>query len=519
MTNANAGEPPNPDNGSRWLALSLATLLILLLIRILYTAFVPLDLIHDEAYYWDWSRRLDWGYYSKPPMVAWLIALASWTGSDEFNVRLPAVLLGTGSLGFIYLLAASMYNRRAGFLAMILAAATPGNTALSLIMTIDAPLIFFWTASLFFVWKYVAEEKANPFWLLLFSLAAGLGLLSKQTMIAVFPLTLFYLALFDRKRLPDWKLGLAFLAAMAFLTPVLVWNSQHEWITFQHTREHFAHAEIGILKRLTFAGEFILGEFGVCSPVTFWLAASVIFGFLIGKHIATVPDKFLLTYCVLPLTGVLALSLTQRVELNWPAPFLIPGIVLLAGHLTRERPAKSTSWLNPQAKTALLVGIGSVALTTLMPFEFGHQGSRFDFAARLRGWEKLANQIDKSLKSIPEHRQLPLIVTAGRGLTAELAFYLDGQPNVFCWNSSGKIISQYDLWKGPDFRNIEKAVLITGPVDTIPSDLADRFHSIKSLTNAEVKIGTRLQRSCRIWIVSKPRRQIPDSIPANSREN
>src|SRR5207248_1817565 len=36
-------------------------------------ALCPLDLAPDEAHYWDWSRHLDWSYYSKGPLVAWLI--------------------------------------------------------------------------------------------------------------------------------------------------------------------------------------------------------------------------------------------------------------------------------------------------------------------------------------------------------------------------------------------------------------------------------------------------------------
>ena len=74
----------------------------LLIFRLLYVATVPLDLVHDEAYYWDWSRQLDWGYYSKPPMVAWLIALSTWlAGPSTWAVRLPAVVLGTAVLGLI----------------------------------------------------------------------------------------------------------------------------------------------------------------------------------------------------------------------------------------------------------------------------------------------------------------------------------------------------------------------------------------------------------------------------------
>ncbi|MDH7499215.1 MAG: hypothetical protein QHH30_02355, partial [candidate division NC10 bacterium] len=53
-----------------WLLLSLLTL-----IRLLYIQWGPLDLAPDEAHYWEWSRHLDISYYSKGPMVAFLIFL------------------------------------------------------------------------------------------------------------------------------------------------------------------------------------------------------------------------------------------------------------------------------------------------------------------------------------------------------------------------------------------------------------------------------------------------------------
>src|SRR5256885_13616097 len=71
-------------------------------LRLLYLAFdCPLDLAPDEAHYWDWSRHLDWSYYSKGPLVAWLIRLScalfgDWsyalTGNEALAVRLPAAV-------------------------------------------------------------------------------------------------------------------------------------------------------------------------------------------------------------------------------------------------------------------------------------------------------------------------------------------------------------------------------------------------------------------------------------------
>jgi len=37
----------------------------------------PLDLSGEEAHYWEWSKRLDWAYYSKGPLIAVSIRLST----------------------------------------------------------------------------------------------------------------------------------------------------------------------------------------------------------------------------------------------------------------------------------------------------------------------------------------------------------------------------------------------------------------------------------------------------------
>src|ERR1700681_3909440 len=94
----------------RWAALLLIGTAACL--RLCYLAFYcPLDLAPDEAHYWDWSRQLDWSYYSKGPLVAWLIRAGTelagpWserlTGSPVLAVRLPAVICGSLLLASVY---------------------------------------------------------------------------------------------------------------------------------------------------------------------------------------------------------------------------------------------------------------------------------------------------------------------------------------------------------------------------------------------------------------------------------
>ena len=78
--------------------------------RVLFLiAFSPYELVGDEAQYWDWSRHLDWSYYTKGPGVAWTIALSTWIlGDAEWAIRMPAVLSGALSMLVLARLAMDM---------------------------------------------------------------------------------------------------------------------------------------------------------------------------------------------------------------------------------------------------------------------------------------------------------------------------------------------------------------------------------------------------------------------------
>jgi len=64
--------PVAPDTNWAW-AVGLSTLFVL--VRLAAVRLSPLQLYADEAQYWVWSRHLDFGYFTKPPLIAWLIRL------------------------------------------------------------------------------------------------------------------------------------------------------------------------------------------------------------------------------------------------------------------------------------------------------------------------------------------------------------------------------------------------------------------------------------------------------------
>src|SRR5271166_6117193 len=130
-------------------AAMLAAVLVITGLRLLWLALQPGDLYPDEAQYWVWSRHLALGYYSKPPLVAWLIALTTAIfGEGEFVIRLSAPLLHAGTAIFVYGIGARLYDHRVGFWSALAYASLPGVSVSAFIISTDAALLLFWAAAL-----------------------------------------------------------------------------------------------------------------------------------------------------------------------------------------------------------------------------------------------------------------------------------------------------------------------------------------------------------------------------------
>src|SRR3954468_32904 len=101
----------------------------------------PIDLSGDEAQYWDWSRHLDLSYYSKGPLIAYLIrASCSILGDTMPGVRLPALLLAVGTSSCIYWLTLRLFRSdRLALAAFLIGGIVPMYAAGGTLMTIDPP--------------------------------------------------------------------------------------------------------------------------------------------------------------------------------------------------------------------------------------------------------------------------------------------------------------------------------------------------------------------------------------------
>ncbi|MBM4107286.1 MAG: glycosyltransferase family 39 protein [Phycisphaerae bacterium] len=240
MTDPTAIDGPRfaPWAGS-WRAVLLLTLAVTAA-RVAYLVLLcPYSLIEDEAQYWVWSLHPDWAYSTKGPGVAWAIGLATQVlGDAEWAVRLPAALAGgVAMLAVAGLARDTIPDRRAAFFAAACMGLAPVFQALSLLMTIDGPLVACWALACWSAWRALAMGSKRA-WVAL-GLVLAVGVLFKFTIVLLVPGIVLAWAL-RRRAWRAWPTGVVLAHALLMLgvAPPILWNARHGWPTLAHLLGH-----------------------------------------------------------------------------------------------------------------------------------------------------------------------------------------------------------------------------------------------------------------------------------------
>ena len=453
--------PPTSDHGS-WLRRAYALLACVFVFRLVYLFLfcAEYDLAGDEAYYWDWGRRLDWGYYSKPPMIGWLMGLVGRaSGNAEWALRLAPLVLGTLSLALLHRLSLAMHGARAAFITLLCVVLTPGNAALSLLFTIDAPLVLAWTGALLAFWRALETPRARGSWLLL-TLALGLGVLSKQMML-LFPVLMIVTAALStahRSVLASGRFWCAIVGGMAFLVPNLVWQQGHGWPTVAHMSEHFAVGNPTSTQAPDFGDhlgwfvQFPLSQAVLCSPVTWLLVMSLLFVSLRSWRGLGDGGRMLVIFSAPGLLVFHLMAARQDVHPNWPAVYFISAFALFGGWLSGASDLLAARWRAWAWRGLWIAGALSllVYVHPLIARPLGLAGDkRLDPLNELRAWKETGARAGEFLKSVPRPERTLVVVLGHRHHASELAFYMPGQPRVYRWQWDGKRASQYEVWPPP----------------------------------------------------------------------
>lgn len=412
----------------------------------------------DEAYYYLWSERLDWAYYSKGPGVALAIRLGTLLfGPTELGVRLLSPLLGLGSSVLLFLFTKRLYGAVAGAWAAALVSALPIFNVGSIVMTIDPLSIFFWIAAVYALWMALERSpRLAPGWWLLAGLLTGAGFLCKYTN-AFLLLSAVLLLLVSRRHRPHlWRGGflLMLLGFAPGLVPPWIWNMDRGWVTAGHLLERGGLSGGGSWSPADFF-EYLAMHLGVYSPLLF-----------IGMVIAAVAavkaarnhfrPLFLLCFAAPIILFYFGLSLKQAGEANWTAPGFVTLGVLAAGHWSERigRSAVVRGW----ALASILLGL-AMTFVVLCSDLLRAAGLPWPYAldpgARLRGWKTAAEKLEALRRDFErDHPELgPVFLIANKyGTAAALGFYLPGRraegpghPPVYTPESQA-VTNQFAFW-------------------------------------------------------------------------
>jgi 4-amino-4-deoxy-L-arabinose transferase-like glycosyltransferase len=425
----------------------LAVLIVVLAVyRLLVREALGLGLHFDEAQYFVWSLDPAWGYFSKPPMVAWAIGAARLAcGDGVFCIRLPGTLAFSAASVFIYLTGLRLFDARTAFWAAVLFLLAPLVAFFSWFVTTDSLLLLAWSAALYgFVraLQAASARAALPWWLLT-GAAAGLGLLSKYTM-GIFAVSALGFLLTSREhrallRTPGLWLGVAVAAAL--FAPNLVWNAQHGFATFGHTAE-ISNLDEGRFS-LARAAEFAATQVGVFGPVAVIAFVIAAFGGRLpaSAGAATAPrgSFALLQWFAWPfLLVITAQAAAARAHANWAAPACV-AVMLLAAAWMAARP--NARWLLAAVVVDVLVMIvvaGASPLLRALDVPL-----KRDPTVQLQGWDALGRAVRRELEAAPAGTRL---LFDDRRLMSLVVYYAGPRAHdALMWNPEGRITNHYQL--------------------------------------------------------------------------
>jgi 4-amino-4-deoxy-L-arabinose transferase-like glycosyltransferase len=388
------------------------------LLRLLWLTTNEPNLYADEAQYWIWAQELRFGYYSKPPLIAWSIAATTaLCGDGEGCVRLTSPLYHAAAALLLGATAGRLFGARAGFWTAVTYATVPAVFISSTIVSTDAALLACWAAALYALVRL--REGGGLGWWVLLGVAFGLGILAKYAM-AGFLLSLVLAAVFDprtrgafRGAGPWLALGLGVLV----LAPNLIWNIQNGMATIVHVGEN-ANLEGGVSFNPLEGAEFFGAQFGVFGPVTF----ALLLWALSRRSTWAEPSLRLLALFVLPLGAImLTQSFLSRAHANWAAPIYAAGTILVvqvALAAARERLLKISVALHAAAAAAIFLLPPALAAAGVeLP-------RRADPWARLVGFDLVGERVAEVAAA---HPGLPLLFDHRRDM-ASLIYYVRPHP-------------------------------------------------------------------------------------------
>ncbi len=515
VSSAAGGTAAAAELEGHWRRLTWLAIGGLLAARLGYLASAVIELSEDEAYQWLWSKHPDLSYYSKPPFIAY----AQWIGTHlwgdrELGVRFLAPMLSAATAWGLSGFVARAAGWRTGFLLVAVLTSMPLLSVGSIILTVDALTVAFWTLAMVAGWMAL-EKDCTGWWAV-----TGLGLMGTFLSKYFSPFLILGFAAFfwihppARRHLrrpgPWLALGMNAVA----LLPVYLWNSRNGWITVTHLQQRGSLDQPWTF-RPQFFFEFLGATLGLMNPVFFVGVILALLGFWRWKRrsgSSAVPDdeirRRVLSYVLcfgLPVSlFYLAYTLRSRVQPNWVATAFAP-LAVFAVLWWEMRHRKGSRIGLTLLRWGVGIGLPVVLLlheTNLILKLTGHSlPVAIEPLVRVRGHREAAAVIRKEREQLLKEGRPVMVVADHYGWAGQLSFYLDGPGPVVAKTPTVSVLESErpinQIWFWPEYRYSGRpgiSVLYVHPEGRTGLDAswASRFESVTDLGVREVEYRGRV---------------------------
>jgi 4-amino-4-deoxy-L-arabinose transferase-like glycosyltransferase len=445
-----------------------------------------LGLFNDEAYYWEWSRRLATGYLDHPPGVAFVLAASTrLLGDTPFAVHLPAFALSllTSVVLFRLVLALFPGRRELAWTSVAALNAAPLFGLGAVFTTPDAPMLLLWAVTLLLVWHAI---EGHPRLWLLAGVTAGFGLLSKYGFVLLPASVLVFLAVSPRHRpwLARKEPYLAAAIMLALFAPVVLWNADHGWSSFRlQSVDRFG----GAFRPWRTLPRFLAAQQSLTPAL--WLVS--IAGLVRSVRLArrgSDAHAFLAAMGGVTIAFFGVAALFTYVNPNWFGPAFLTLLVAGADLVLRWRsPVLRAAPTAVAAAVTLLFLVQAHTLVVPIP-------PKVDFATDLNGWPDVGERLRALTASMPRPERT-FVFSRRFQLSALAAFYGGSDLDV---TRLGGRPDAYDAWTPPGARRGSDAIYFTDDQRYAPPEHA-LFRRCEPAGTLDVVRSERTVRTFHFW--------------------
>ena len=398
------------------------SILALFVLKIGAAFFTSFSLYGDEAQYWLWSQELDFGYYSKPPLLAWFLSAHTYLfGSSFFSLKMfPLFIYLVIFFAFYNLCLGLNLSKNSSVVCSVSFLSIPAASVSSFLISTDLLLLLFWILAMTILLKIRNNGSLINF--ILLGVFLGLAFMAKYAAI-YFLLSFLILIFFDKVILLSLKKNkmcfFVFVLVFLFVVfPNIFWNLNNGWVTLSHTADNtnLQNLDLNFYEPL----KFIISQIFMLGLVLFLSFIYMFWSFRLDFE-----NKFLLIFSLPIILIVLVESFLVRANANWAAPALI-SIFILMYRLIAER-----------SNRLIIINFAANCLICIFLYISILTNSSLTMFDRIRGVEVFVNEIVKVVEGND-------VVITDRILFSSISYEMRSRPNnVYMPFEEGGIITNH----------------------------------------------------------------------------